>query len=101
MLCLLLTVLLGMPADEIDALQNALDEGGNFSQKVISDAYDGFQAAFPDNADKLLHAWAQVNVMDCEKSVGQRASNFRKLRDQFQILVSFFPTYFVSGCLVA
>jgi len=75
-------------ADEVAAIQRTLDEGGTFSSKVISDAYDGFQATFPDKADRLLHAWAQVNVMDCEKSVGQRASSFQKQHDQFQILVS-------------
>jgi hypothetical protein len=80
--------LLEAPSDEIAALQTTLDEGGNFSSKVISDAYDGFQAAFPDNADKLLHAWAQVNVMDSDKSVGQRAGNFKKQCDQFRTLVS-------------
>jgi hypothetical protein len=77
------------PSDEIDALQTTLDEGGNFSSKVISDAYDGFQAAFPDNADKLLRAWAQVNIMDSEKSVGQRAGNFKKQSEQFRTLVGY------------
>ena len=56
------------PSDKIAVLQTTLDEGGNFSSKVISDAYDGFQAAFPNNTDKLLHAWAQVNIMDSDKS---------------------------------
>lgn len=78
-----------MPSDEIDVLQTTLDEGGNFSSKVISDAYDGFQAAFPDNADKLLRAWAQVNIMDSEKSVGQRAGNFKKQTEQFRTLVGY------------
>jgi hypothetical protein len=65
-----------------------LDEGGTFSFKVISDAYDRFQAALPDKADKILHAWAQVNIVDCDKSVSQRAGSFRKQREQFQTLVS-------------
>ena len=76
-----------MPSHEIATLERILEEGGNFSSKVIADAYNGFQAAFPDNADKLLHAWAQVNVMDCEQSVGQRASIFRKQCEQFQTLM--------------
>jgi len=68
--------------------------------KVVSDAYEGFQAAFPAKADQLLHAWAQINILDCEKSVGQRANNFRKQRDQFQTLVSFFLFICSSSCLV-
>ena len=82
-----------MPSHEIATLERILEEGGNFSSKVIADAYDGFQAAFPDNADKLLHAWAQVNVMDCEQSVGQRASVFRKQCEQFQTLVRIFNLF--------
>ena len=77
-----------MSADEVASIQRTLDEGGTFSSKVISDAYDGFQAAFPDKVDKILHTWAQVNIMDCDKSVGQRVGSFRKQREQFQTLVS-------------
>ncbi|KIM38195.1 hypothetical protein M413DRAFT_30328 [Hebeloma cylindrosporum] len=74
------------PPEEIAALQKTLDEGGNFSSKIISDAYEVFQAAFPGKADKMLHRWAQINILEIEKSVGQRSGNFRKQRDQFQAL---------------
>jgi len=89
-----------MPADEIASLQRTLDEGGRFSSKVISEAYEHFQNVLGDKSDKLLHRWAQINVMDCEQSLGQRSGTFRKQREQFQILVCIPPLAFVLFHLV-
>jgi uncharacterized protein YmfQ (DUF2313 family) len=88
-----------IPADEIASLQRALDEGGTFLNKVSREAYERFQAVFPDNSDKVLQAWARLNMAECENSLAQRANSFRKQREQFQALVRI-PSFAFRLCHV-